>query len=110
MNLIALECPWCGATRIEASAYLNSANFKMWRARCKNCGANGPSKHESGDALKAWDKRKDIQIAEVGKNETPPPFVTIRRPDIAAPPPPPNPTYKDLARLVLTALHIKKEN
>lgn len=47
-------CPWCGADRIEASAYLNNVNYKMWRAKCKNCGATGPSEHTSEVAMARW--------------------------------------------------------
>lgn len=58
IELTAAPCPWCGATRIEASAYLNSINYKMWRAKCKNCAANGPSSHTPEIAMTLWSDRK----------------------------------------------------
>lgn len=58
MSSIHEQCPWCGAVRIEAIAYLNNYHFKMWRARCTNCGASGPSHHTAEVALTRWDELK----------------------------------------------------
>ena len=71
MNQLAASCPWCGADRIESIAYLNSVNFKMWRAKCKNCGATGPSHLDPETAIKAWNKRPEMPVAiEILKDET----------------------------------------
>lgn len=48
----AIPCPFCGGTRILAG-------YK-YCAICVDCGATGPDKEHSGDALKAWNTRKSV--------------------------------------------------
>lgn len=53
---VPFPCPFCGSSR-------TLEGYKYARI-CVDCGATGPDKEKSGDALKAWNKRAAITASE----------------------------------------------
>jgi Lar family restriction alleviation protein len=54
---VMTACPFCGGEAIEAQGFLERSQWKVYRAKCKTCGAGGPTSAGAEEALRKWNQR-----------------------------------------------------